>query len=132
MEGVSQAWDGTPEIRQKLRDGGPLFRENPDRKQDVKTTGKEELLVAPLLHCMVRARAQNDEGDISKLKLPAIDDLRTVVRDILEVNKRDLIGDEIDRAAWLLRKSCGLVKMKCRKKQVSQVFWLHKIVCLVV
>lgn len=106
----------------RLRDGGPLM--HPDSismAEDITMCCKNSALIQPLLTRMSMLKTR---------PLPAIEQLRDQVEDVFTRNKRgtkDLEGSEIVRLAWHIRKLCGFVKMKVRRKEVSMVSWLIAI-----
>ena len=85
--------------------------------EDIGTCVKNRDLLQPLLTRM---------GMVKTRPVPAIDNLRDQVEAVFTRNKRgakDIEGPEIVRIAWHMRKLCGCVKMKARRKEVSTVTW---------
>lgn len=117
IEDVSLEWDGNPEIRERLRDGGQALP-NP-AGQDITTCVKNSVLLVPLLNRMSSEK---------KRTVPSIDQLIDELEALLQKNKRgvDLGGEDIPKCAWALRKLCGFVKMKARRREVSTAARLHK------
>ena len=110
LEGLAKSWDETPEIRQALRSGKALIQDVSDKAMDMKVCVTYPKVLTPVLEIMAATPEK---------KIPSIDCLRLEVARLLEFNKRQPGIDEVDKYSWLVRKYCGFIKMKCRKKHVS-------------
>ena len=120
INGVSQEWDGLPPIRDRLRDGGSILHPDTIAKQeDISQCLLNQELLMPLLSRM---------GALSKRTLPTMDDLREECYALLTLNKRT--GEElvtmVEDAAYHIKKYCGFIKTKARRKEVSTVTWLSQ------
>ena len=117
ISGVAGEWDATPGIRQRLRDGEPILHPDTKLKQeDIKTCVNNGDLLGPLLHRMCGA---------PKRPVPAIDDIRDEVGQLLAMNTRqgeDLIV-MVEDTAKVLKGLCVFVKAKVRRHEVSTATW---------
>lgn len=112
VTGLAEEWDSTEDIRDRLRAGHHLTHtECPNG--DVPSCVKNSGLLIPILTQM---------SVLDTRPLPPIDDLRTEIEKIFNKNKRETTAeaaDDIVKASWSLKKLCGFVKMKVRRKEVS-------------
>ena len=119
IEGIAKEWDSYASLRDRLRgeDGdngkkipGKILAESPCCA-DISTCCKHKEFLEPILTRM----AQNSHRCV-----PGIDQLKIELQELMKLNKRvDTEWDELDKAAWCIRKLCGFVKMKCRRREVS-------------
>lgn len=109
LEGLAAEWDAIESLRDDLRKGKALIAEVSEKQVDINMPSKYNRLLLPILNRM------RDAGK----KLPSVEGLRCEVRLIMQKNKRDPTEDDIQKYAWLLRKNCGFIKMKCRRQEVS-------------
>lgn len=116
IEDVALEWDANPELRERLRDGGQALPT--PAGQDITTCVKNSVLLVPLLTRM---------SSVKKRPVPSIDQLKDELEALLQKNKRgvDFGGEDIPKCAWALRKLCGFVKMKVRRREVSTAARLH-------
>lgn len=135
IDGVAKEWDGYEDIRDRLRgtqfEEGSKSKEDVDQKvqilgdkafcQDISTCVQQRSFLEPLLSKM----ALN-----TKRTVPGIDQLKDEVQSLLKINKRgtDSDWDQVSKAAWCLRKLCGFVKMKCRRREVSGATRLNSVI----
>ena len=117
IEGVATEWDASEPVRERLRNGGGLLSKNP-ASQDISTCLSNNGLLAPLLARM----AANPKREV-----PIVDALKDELEELVKKCKRgvDTDGIDIPKSAWALRKLCGFIKMKARRKEVSTVTWLQ-------
>ena len=106
---VSKVWDSIPQVRARLRSGQTLFPEASDKNQDLRTPSQNVDLMRPLIQKM---------ADHAK-KLPSINALREEVRAVHLMNHREVDAVTVEGPSWSLRKYCGYVKMKARKRDPS-------------
>ncbi len=119
ISGVGTEWDKIPSIRARLRDGGPLLDpETKLKREDVKVCGMNKDVLLPLVQAMHSASRH----------LPALNDIRDEIQAALTVNKRQSDQDVhlIEETSHQLKKYCGFVKTKVRRKEVSCVTQLKK------
>ena len=110
IENVFKEWDDSEELRDRLREGGPVLPT--PAGQDITTCIKNSILLTPLL-----ARMSSD----GKRTVPSIDQLKEEIEALLRKNKRgvDTEGVDVPKCGWALRKLCGFIKMKARRREVS-------------
>ena len=122
VAGVAKEWDSYEDIRERLR--GPGEEKEEDKKkestilasgpacQDISTSVKQKSFLGPLLSKMALT---------VKRPVPGIDQLKDEIQSLLQMNKRgtDFDWDDVAKAGWCLRKLCGFVKAKCRRREVS-------------
>ena len=128
IEGISKEWDSYASLRERLRgeEVGPDGKTLPGRIlaefpccADISTCCKHKEFLEPILTKM----AQNTHRCV-----PGIDQLKIELQELMKLNKRvDTDWDELDKAAWCIRKLAGFVKMKCRRREVSAVTGLQII-----
>ncbi|OLP88430.1 hypothetical protein AK812_SmicGene30244 [Symbiodinium microadriaticum] len=107
IEGLAAEWDAIESLRDDLRKGKALIAEVSEKQVDIKMPSKYSRLLLPMLNRMREAGK----------KLPGVEALRCEVRVIMQKNKRDPSEEDIQKYAWLLRKNCGFIKMKCRRQE---------------
>lgn len=125
ISGIAKEWDSYEDVRNRLRCGEDAKEgETGDSKkvqilanqccQDISTCVKNTSFLEPLLTRM---------AVVTKRPVPGIDQLKEEIMSLLKINKRgtDFEWDEVAKAGWCLRKLCGFVKMKCRRREVSNV-----------
>lgn len=125
ISGIAKEWDSYEDVRGRLRCGEDSKKdENGDSKsvqiladqccQDISTCVKNKSFLEPLLARM---------AVVEKRPVPGIDQLKEEIQSLMKINKRgtDFEWDAIAKAGWCLRKLCGFVKMKCRRREVSNV-----------
>ena len=115
LDGLAGEWDAYETLRDDLRKGKSLIMEVSEKHVDINMPKKHKCLLLPILRRMREA---------SK-KLPSIEAFRCEVRLFMQLNKRDPTEDEVQKSAWLIRKNCGFIKMKCRRQEVSNAAWLN-------
>ena len=115
IEGLAAEWDAIESLRDDLRKGKALIAEVSEKQVDIKMPSKYSRLLLPMLNRMREAGK----------KLPGVEALRCEVRVIMQKNKRDPSEEDIQKYAWLLRKNCGFIKMKCRRQEVSNATCLN-------
>lgn len=108
--GVHEEWDADQGLRELLRDGKP-FLEAP-ACADISTCIVHEALLGPLL---TRMSVTNNRD------LPQIDQLKFELEALLKKNKQgvELAFIDISKKAWAIKKLCGFVKAKARRREVS-------------
>ena len=112
---LSKEWDDEVALRDRWRSGGNFLHPDTSPGEDITTCCHNQHLLIPLLTRMAMTE---------KRVLPGIHDLHSAVSNALTLNKRppqpedyeDLMG-----IAWRIRFMLGFVKMKVRRKEVSQV-----------
>ena len=108
-------WDGDADLRQRLLDGGSVMAPGPCC-EDISTCLKNRALLAPILTRMASHESR---------KVPPIDSLVDEVVLLLGRAKRgpemDKQSDAISKTSSAIKKLCGFVKMKCRRREVSTV-----------
>lgn len=114
VDGLWQEWDQQEDIRNRLRDGETFL--HPEAKgDDVSGCCLNSTVLAPIL-----IRMSTVEGK----PLPAVDPTRLEIDKLLTKNKRGNIPEEVTdvvKSSWRLKKMCGFIKMKVRRKEVSTV-----------
>ena len=115
IDGLANQWDQTPIIRDELRAGQALLDE--DVECTVKTCGESAHILMPIVVRM----------QLSEKKIPDIVPLREEVSKVYNMNKQPLSVEDpiVIKNGWMIRKMAGFVKMKCRRGEVSIVFWQH-------
>ena len=121
--GLAKDWDESETLRQRLRDGENLLAGTMFEYSIARCCLNVDLL-SPLL---IRSTACGH-------KRPEVDGLRDEVSTFLNLNHRGDAGDEeVDDAAWDLRKLLTFVKRKAQRKEVSTAIWftlqVHGFVC---
>ena len=109
--GLCDEWDSCDEIRARLRNGEFLVVQAKSKGADatiVECIQNADLLYPPL-HRLFRCQ----------LKLPDISGLREEVQAIYAKNQRAPEEDEIDDAAWDIRKMLRLIKRKANRNDPS-------------
>ena len=108
---VADEWDAIQDLRDRLRNGGPLLHPKSAPGEDIPTCVHNKDLLQPFLTRMSLLRSR---------PVPAIEPLREEVESIYERSKRGKQdGLEVVRVAWSIRKLLGFIKMKARRKEVS-------------
>ena len=117
VEGIAKEWDDNNELRDRLREGGTVLTANPSA-QDISTCTRNRGILDPLL-----TRMSVDP----KRTVPNIDQLKDEIEDLLKRSKRALDegGVDIPKTSWAIRKLCGFIKAKARRREVSTVPGLH-------
>ena len=109
ISAVADAWDCDPGLRVRIRDGLRLFEDGSDKNYDLRTPAQNKALLKPVL---VRMR------ECSR-KIPSIDQLRHEVTVLLKLNRHEISHDDVEHAAWNIRKHVGFIKMKVRRGEPS-------------
>ena len=108
-------WDGDADLRQRLLDGGSVMAPGPCC-EDISTCLKNRALLAPILTKMASHESR---------KVPPIDSLVDEILRLLGRAKRgpetENQSDVISKSSSAIKKLCGFVKMKCRRREVSTV-----------
>ena len=112
LDGLSGEWDAIPSIRQRMREGGVLIAEVPDKNVDLKTTSKYNDVLAPVLKRM---------REVANRKLPAIEFIREEVFKLLQLSKREPEEKHVIEFSRVIRKNLSFVKMKARRNEPSEV-----------
>ena len=112
VNGMAQEWDTVTVVRDRILEGGPIMDPKTVAKQvDIKMCSINHELLAPLCSRICEADK----------KLPSVDDLRDELVALLTKNKRQ--GEDlvvmVEDTAKHIKSLCGLVKLKCRRKEVS-------------
>ena len=112
IEGIVEEWDQCTELRERLRSGGKII--STPACQDITTCVSNAGLLQPLL---IRMAGEKDRT------LPAIDQLRDELQALLDKNKRgvDAEGTDLQKVSWAIKKLCGFMKTKARRREVSTV-----------
>ena len=113
--GLCDEWDSCDEIRDRLRRGECLVIQPKSKGADAtipECTQNGDVLNAPL-HRLFRCQ----------LKLPDISGLREEVQSIYAKNQRAPQDDEIDDAAWDIRKMLRLIKRKANRNDPFLDTW---------
>ena len=119
IKGVATEWDLVGAIRERVRDGGTVLDPStPPKQEDITVCVLNKDLLSPLLSKIC----------LAERRLPALDDLRDEVASLLTMNKRhgDELVKEIEDTAYHLKKLCGFVKTKARRKEVSVASCLNQ------
>lgn len=105
-------WDSDAELRQRLLDGGSVMAPGPCC-EDISTCLKNRALLGPILFRMASHESR---------KVPPIDTLLEEIQRLLSRAKRaEIDGELVSKSASAIKKLCGFVKMKCRRREVSTV-----------
>lgn len=115
IEGVAKEWDEDVTTRERVRSGGNLLHpQTPVKQENIPTIVMNKEVLAPLLHRM----CLNTERT-----LPAMDHFRDEISTFFTLSKRE--GPDlpaiVEDCAHHLKKMCGFVKTKARRKEVSTV-----------
>ena len=110
--GVWKEWDADEEIRELLRSDKPVLPH--PCSCDISTCVNMRGLLTPLLS---RMAVHEDR------RLPPIDDLRAELELLFKNNKQgvELEYLELSKKAMAVKKLCGFVKTKTRRREVSTV-----------
>jgi len=112
MDGLADAWDNCPLLRQRLRGGGNLLQ-NFDSEKHVATNGYVDKTVPSLkLNHFVMAPILKLMGENGKT-LPALDRVLHqigVLFDRSQLNLGAKRGDRIYQEGWAIRRLCGVAK----------------------
>ena len=117
LTGLAQKWDESPEIRQRLRNGGSLLHPSSKDKVLIRTAALNGPVLQPVCEMMAKLQAVMDDGKIAPS--PAVEALREEVQALMGMAKQDVTFQEIDKAAWSVRKYIAFLKLKIRKREVS-------------
>lgn len=113
IKNLAADWDSNREIRDRILDGNPILAPGTIPKyESIPNCVKNIALLEPVLQRMCTA---------SSRALPSIDDLRDEVATLLAMCKRhgeDLVV-VVEETAQTVKKLCGFVKTKARRKEVS-------------
>ena len=110
VAGVHVEWDEDTDLRELIRTGGTILKA--PACQDISTCIKHEGLLKPVLALMA---LKEERG------LPAIDQLKIELETLFQKNKQGVESEFLDvsKKAWMLKKLCGFVKTKARRREVS-------------
>ena len=114
LEGLAGEWDAIPTIRMRLRSGQPLIAEVSEKQVDIKISKYSDILEPLLKRIAV----------VPHRRLPGIDGLRVELGALLDLSKRTPEVQEVQKYAWMIKKTLAFVKMKCRRNEVSNDAWL--------
>ena len=123
--GLAKDWDAVPEIRTQLRQGGLLIHPETKKKIVVKTAALNRSVLEPILLKMSRFSAEANDGKCSPL--PGVEDIREEVNALMDMNKREVDFETVDREAWTVKRFLAFIKLKIRKREVSQEPCLESI-----
>ena len=113
--GLRLEWDTSESLRERMRAGLPLLNGTMNEYSVSRCCLNLDILT-PLL---VRSFSCSH-------KRPEVDGLREEVTNFLSMNHRsDSTEDEVDDAAWELRKIVTFIKRKAQRKEVSTALFLH-------
>ncbi|CAE7621215.1 unnamed protein product [Symbiodinium sp. CCMP2456] len=119
VTGLGQQWEADSQIRQRLRDGGSLLHPSTADKVLIRTASLNGPVLKPLCEMMAKMRDVVDDGKIPPS--PAVEGLREEVQAVMGMAKQEVTFEQIDKAAWSIRKFVAFLKLKIRKRQVSTV-----------
>ena len=110
VEGIWREWDTDEEMREVFRAGEKFLK--PPACADISTCVKYGYLLRPLLS---RMALKEDRP------LPPVEQLREELEELFQHNKQGLEIEflEISKKTWALKKLCGFVKTKARRREVS-------------
>jgi len=111
-------WDACEEVRDRLREGGPLLHPETGAGEDIKSCTLNKDLLAPMLLRMVKSPKKGH---------PPIDDLREEIATLMKKCKRvpEPGFEDLQKLAWRLRHLVCFVKSKARRKEPSTDLLLH-------
>ena len=118
IDGLHLEGDGNHDIRECLRGGQELMPEG--KTEDISACVAASNVLQPLITRMSMAEHK---------PLPVVEKLRDEVEKVYLVNKRGQTHEDqpdVISASWRIRKLLGFLKMKCRRREVSSVPFLHK------
>ena len=118
ISGLAQDWDAVPEIRTRLRKGGLLLHPETNKKILVKTAALNRNILEPILVKMSKFSAEANDGKCSPS--PGVEDIREEVKALMDMNKREVDFETVDHEAWSIKRFLAFLKLKIRKRQVSQ------------
>ena len=114
IKDVHVAWDSCDQIRNRLREGGPVMAPETGLYCDNHTCVINYSLLMPLVIAMEQ----------QERKLPSVYDLRHEETILLRMNKRvgPEIADQVSMDSFQIRKLLSHIKAKVRRKEISAVF----------
>lgn len=114
--GVWKEWDTDEEMREAFRTEASIL-EGPC-STDISTSVKYRYFLIP---CLQRMAIHPDR------QLPPVDQLKEELDALLKHNKQGMETEfmDISNKAWAIKKLCGFVKAKTRRKEVSTATRLH-------
>ena len=118
ISGLHLEWDANPEIRNRLREGGPLMEKV---GEDIPSAVANVGLLQPMVTRMSLTETR---------PLPAVEALRDEVETIYLRNKRGSTPEDtpdVVALAWGIRKLLVFLKMKVRRREVSSAPFPHHV-----
>lgn len=115
LETLADEWDGEPDLRGRWRDKGSFLDPSTPSGEDINCCVLNKHLLIPLLVRM---------AVVDGKPLPGIHDLHGQVSQALTKNNRPPQPEDFESlmgTTWRIRFMLGFVKMKARRKEVSQV-----------
>lgn len=118
IEGVWKEWDNNEEMRAVFRAGESILA--PPACADISTCVKYPYLLIPLLSQMALRPDR---------QLPPVEQLKEELDSLFQANKQGLEIDfmDVSKKAWALKKLCGFVKTKARRREVSTAIGLQDL-----
>ena len=120
VDRLADEWERSPEIRQRIMNGGSLLNPESGDGEDIKTCTKNTELLAPMLQRMAES---------PKCGHPPIDGLRLQVEQLFQQCHRHRVPvpewDLMQKWAWRLRFLVCFIKMKARRGEVSVDTWVE-------
>ena len=123
ISGLASQWDADPEIRGRLREGGFLIHPETNKKILIKTASLNKGVLQPLLEMMAPASGDANGGKCSPS--PGVEEIREEVKALLDMNKRQVDFETVDREAWTIQRFLAFIKLKIRKREVSTDTYLN-------
>ena len=119
---VHLEWDACQGLRDRLRDAKCLLNTDAKKEESNNACIKNAELLKPLLLRM---------GTLPKKPLPVVEDLREELQKLLLMHKfTENAQDVVFDTAWFLKRLCGFIKMKCRRREPSHASRLCTLFCL--
>ena len=111
IEGVWKEWDDE-ETREAFQNGGTILE--PPYCADISTCVKNRYMLSPLLAKMALHESRC---------LPPVDQLKEEIDCLLKRYKQGMESEflEVSKKSWHLKKMCGFIKCKARRREVSTV-----------
>ena len=124
ISGLANDWDASPEIRTRLRNGGFLIHPDTNKKILIKTASLNRAVLQPLLEKMAPASGDANGGKCSPS--PGVEEVREEVKALMDMNKRQVDFETVDREAWTIKRFLAFIKLKIRKREVSTETYLNR------
>ena len=123
ISGLASQWDADPEIRGRLREGGFLIHPETNKKILIKTASLNKGVLQPILEMMALVSGDANGGKSSPS--PGVEEIREEVKALLDMNKRQVDFETVDREAWTIKRFLAFIKLKIRKREVSTDTYLN-------